>query len=81
MIKTLLYTVFPNPSANSINIESNIEIKKIVLSDLLGNILMEEAVNSKQHSVNKTLANGIYMMSVYGYHNELLSSQKITRLN
>jgi hypothetical protein len=73
--------VFPNPSASTINVESNVEIKKIVLSDLLGNMLSEEIVNSKKHTINKELANGIYMMSVYGQNNELLSSQKFIRLN
>lgn len=73
--------IYPNPSSDFINVESDIDMKKIIISDLLGNIIIDKTVNNKKHTIDDKLANGLFIMSIYGQNNELLSSQKITKLN
>ncbi len=53
--------VFPNPVSDQLHIQSNYEIKKVLITSILGKTLLE--TNSETISV-KELPNGIYNLSI-----------------
>jgi hypothetical protein len=73
--------VYPNPYTNVLNIESDLEIKKVILYDLLGNSIFEDKVSTKTYSFNKEIENGMYFIGVYGENNLFISLKKITKCN
>ena len=46
--KTVLVKILPNPISDKINITSDFKIKPLVIYDLLGKIILETKVNSKE---------------------------------
>ncbi|MFH0865003.1 MAG: M14 family zinc carboxypeptidase [Bacteroidota bacterium] len=64
------FSVFPNPSDGSLNIFMNsAEIKKIVITDLTGNIIYESALNTFHkksiHHIDMTMfSKGIYILNL-----------------
>ncbi len=58
--------IFPNPTADKVNIESNDKEIKIVLLDVLGNIIKEETLREEMKSVNLSdLSSGTYFLHVF----------------
>ncbi len=78
--KTVM-NVYPNPFSNSLNVECSKEMKRVVISDMLGNTLVDEHISSKNYSLNKKLEDGMFILSVYGENNEFLTSKKVTNCN
>lgn len=73
--------IYPNPYSDALNIESDLEIKKVILYDLLGNIVFEDIVSTKKYSFSKEIENGMYFIGVYGENNLFISLKKITKCN
>jgi len=59
-------SINPNPTNGTIVISSTTDIEKVEVTNLTGQILISESVNSKTHSLNlEALANGVYFVKVY----------------
>ena len=60
--KTTTFKLFPNPSNNKINIQSNTSINSVKIYDVLGNQVL---VTSETNTINiATLSKGIYFIAV-----------------
>jgi hypothetical protein len=60
--KTNNFKIFPNPSANFINIES--DYKELTITDLSGRICLEISLNQSKEIIDiSSLSNGIYLIS------------------
>jgi len=62
-----IVSVFPNPSNGVINIKSNSEINRILVTDITGKIVYEETkINSLDHSMNlDRLKTGVYFVKLF----------------
>lgn len=60
-------SIYPNPSSDLVNIISDIEITKIIVSDLTGRIIDSyNSENKKNYVVNvKNFTCGVYLFSIY----------------
>ena len=57
-------TIFPNPSRGVFNVQLN-ENSNVEVSDVLGNIILTDKVNSATYNLNlSTQAQGIYILKV-----------------
>lgn len=63
--------LYPNPSSSQLNIQpqNNIVFEKIIVSDLMGKIVIEQTQNTNQISVEK-LAKGVYFLNGYSDGNK-----------
>ncbi|NNF02536.1 MAG: T9SS type A sorting domain-containing protein [Bacteroidia bacterium] len=67
--------IYPNPTSDQINIETNEKITNIIIYDLRGNIVKQFSVSSKQYSVNvRSLASGKYFLQSISTKNNNVSS-------
>jgi hypothetical protein len=74
--------VYPMPFSDVVHVDSDVEMKQVVIYDLLGNSLIEQTVNAKTAIIsNDKLPNGIFLMHVYSHDGSLLSSKKIVKAN
>jgi uncharacterized repeat protein (TIGR03803 family) len=72
-------TIHPNPAYDLISITSSINISKIKLLSLTGQIVLSESVNSKQHHLQlQNFSNGIYFLEVQ-YTNGMKKTEKIVK--
>ncbi|MFA9213474.1 MAG: Ig-like domain-containing protein [Candidatus Methylacidiphilales bacterium] len=62
-INKIKIKVFPNPTQNIINIESEIEIKEFKISNLLGVVVDSGKIESNQKDI-QALANGVYFLEL-----------------
>ncbi len=67
--------IYPNPATDEIFVHATDNIKKIVITDLLGNILVEELNVDKKISVS-ILPNGLFMLTTFN-NKGLSSTQKL----
>lgn len=59
------FSIYPNPSKNTLTISSNNQIGKVVISDILGNTVYTENIKNNEQTVDLSLLNsGIYSISV-----------------
>jgi len=57
--------MYPNPATDKINISSNYEIRKLILTNQLGQVVLEQQANSNSIQVNASqLRKGIYFVKV-----------------
>jgi hypothetical protein len=62
---TILINLFPNPSSSKINIECEIEMKEIVVKDILGREIFSTDPNEKKIELDLTFLNeGIYFVGI-----------------
>lgn len=68
---------YPNPVEDHINIESEIIVKKIIISDLLGNSLMQKEVSEKAANISLIdFTSGYYLMKII----KADSSEEVVRI-
>lgn len=61
-----LISIFPNPAANELTVRGNSDIEKIEITNLTGQMILTEQVNSRNHKMNlENVANGVYFVKVY----------------
>jgi hypothetical protein len=58
--------IYPNPAQDILNIQSDVEINRVELVAVTGQVLISEPVGEKTHRLNvEGLANGVYFIKVY----------------
>ncbi len=57
-------TVFPNPASHEIFIEHDLEINKIIVCDMLGEMVLSQNGNNSTLNI-KDLKNGVYILKCY----------------
>ena len=63
----LSLSIYPNPATNTLNIESATKFSQLVISDVLGNVVIQQQVFNKAVSVDVSgLDRGIYFVRVEG---------------
>ncbi len=67
--------VFPNPASDEIHIQSNSEIRKVIMHDHLGRIILEDTSPS---IFVKDLPNGIYNLSI-SFENSIVNKKIIVQ--
>jgi hypothetical protein len=60
-LKTINVVVYPNPTTNSLNIDSDEKIKEVLIFDISGNLIHIETTS--EFSVEH-LTNGVYLLSI-----------------
>jgi len=65
-IKSALVELYPNPASNVLNIVSyNVEIEKINIYNLNGQLVLNKDVNNNQKTINiSSLESGIYIVDI-----------------
>jgi hypothetical protein len=74
-ISKVEYSIYPNPTTDRITLETSDAIKKITLSNGLGQVVYEG--NSKQISMSN-FSNGLYLMKV-AFENGCNVTEKIIK--
>jgi hypothetical protein len=60
-------SIYPNPANTYITVKGNENMQRVAVVDILGNVLVQENVQSTLHTVNLSdLSNGIYFVRVTG---------------
>ncbi|MEC4004733.1 T9SS type A sorting domain-containing protein [Flavobacterium sp. SUN052] len=73
------FTIFPNPTFNLINFNTEENMKSIVLFDILGKEVLNKEVNSNSNSVDISNFNsGLYFVKIY-FENGNINTQKIIK--
>lgn len=72
------FSVFPNPSSSLINFNTtNVEASKVVAYDLTGKMIVTELVEFGKAKMNVlSLSNGLYLYTVIGKNNQVLTTGK-----
>lgn len=77
-----IVNAYPNPTKGIINIESAVSINnnvKVQILNLLGQILLEENIDTSQHTFNiQNFTNGLYFLKIF-IEGKLISTQKIIK--
>jgi len=61
------FEIYPNPTNSILNITATENIKKIILYNSLGQIVLEKQINANESKMNiEKLSNGIYILKTYG---------------
>jgi hypothetical protein len=74
-------SLFPNPATTELFIRDKNNLLNstfVVITDMLGKSLLSERIIENKIDISK-LENGIYLVSLYSEHQELLSQQKLTK--
>jgi hypothetical protein len=72
------FSVFPNPSSSFVNFNtSNTEASKVIAYDLTGKMVVTELVEFGKAKMNvHSLTNGLYLFTVIGKNNQVLTTGK-----
>ncbi|MBL6663580.1 MAG: carboxylesterase family protein [Flavobacteriales bacterium] len=69
-----LFSVYPNPCQNYLNIENLNRVNSVVVVDMLGNIVLESQINSGMNQINThALSQGVYFI----YSTEEISEKQL----
>jgi hypothetical protein len=72
--------IYPNPTANIINIKTTININSLVVYNMIGNLVMTRNVSSNSHTFDVTsLRNGVYFISLNFNDGSVLNSRFIKK--
>lgn len=71
------FSLYPNPSFGNFKIESDIIIKRIRIINLLGAMVYQSEINSKDSVIDTTLDAGIYSLSVTNEKNQSITKKLI----
>ena len=71
-------SVFPNPSSSFVNFNTtNVEATKVIAYDLTGKMVVTELIEFGKAKMNvHTLSNGLYLYTVIGKNNQVLTTGK-----
>ncbi len=70
--------MYPNPAKNVVNFKSNETIKKIVIINLQGRIIAENAYNKQTKTLNIcNLSKGTYFIKLYAENNKKMTDKLI----
>jgi len=59
------FNLYPNPTTSILNFKSSIQVEKIVIYNMLGQLVQEEKVNALEGTINiEKLAQGTYLVKV-----------------
>jgi len=59
------FTFFPNPAQNTLNISAQTEVQKIILVNLVGQIVLEKQIDATNSQIDMSrLTSGVYLMQV-----------------
>lgn len=65
------FRIYPNPSQGQFNIESNVQLDRIIVLDLLGNALLNVAPNTVNTAIQLSKqAKGVYLVKLISGENE-----------
>jgi hypothetical protein len=70
--------VYPNPTSESIIIESDSKIGKITLSNIFGSIVLKQGLTSNIINLSDSKA-GVYMLQVFDKKGGLIAVEKIIK--
>lgn len=77
--ETVKIAVFPNPATEFIGISNDDNVSKMVIFNLVGREVRSfEAEKGKTYAVSD-LADGMYLVQVYGTNNKLLTTQRLQK--
>ncbi len=83
--KQIDFIVYPNPVQNSININAEENINKIVVTSMLGKKMIVKSANSNSTVLNTaSLKSGVYVVNVYtnkGVGTKLIVKEILTHSN
>ena len=72
--------IYPNPTANIINIKTPININSLVVYNMIGNLVMTRNVSSNSHTFDVTsLRNGVYFISLNFNDGSVLNSRFVKK--
>ena len=58
-------SIYPNPTTNFLNFKSTVQVEKILIYNMLGQLVQEEKVNALEGTINiENLAQGTYIVKV-----------------
>jgi len=74
--------VYPNPSNGifAVDIDPSLNICKIIISDLLGNIILQQKVNNQTELSIDKVPNGIYLLSFIAKNGRVINRKIISSL-
>ncbi len=73
-------SIFPNPTRNKFNVESNVKIKEIRLIDLSGQVITDIAVDDLTSVINVSgFRPGVYFMEIHTKENVITKRVQITQ--
>lgn len=76
---SIIITIYPNPTSDYINIQTNSTIKEVKIYDLNGRLKSEKTFNSENYNVDiRDLSSGFYLLQVYD-ENERITTKKILK--
>lgn len=71
------FAIYPNPTSRLLNIKSTIEIQKVELVTVTGQLVMAEQATNNAHVMDMSkLANGVYFLNLYK-DNKVVGRQRI----
>jgi hypothetical protein len=73
--------IYPNPSANFVNIKSGIaEINKIIILNSLGQVIESKILSGQENVFNvQNLSTGIYFFKIFGAEGKLLKTERFIK--
>lgn len=72
-----IISVFPNPAINEININSSVELQKVELYDVSGQLLLVEKTKENLHSISlANFSSGVCFLKLYN-DNQLIKNEKL----
>jgi hypothetical protein len=75
----LSVSIFPNPTTDYFKIDSNRDIQKVVVFNLIGReIRTFDAVEETKYNVGD-LPNGMYLIQLLGQNNKILTTQRLQK--
>ncbi|MBL6657964.1 MAG: T9SS type A sorting domain-containing protein [Flavobacteriales bacterium] len=71
--------IYPNPTTEVLNIDSDVEFDRIVIFDNFGRKVMQSKIRDLQSKIStKVLTNGLYYLQIFN-QSSLLSSEKVIK--
>lgn len=77
----IIFNVYPNPTQGVVHVEvSNDQISEIILIDITGAVLLQEAITESTKDIDLSLyPNGMYFIHALGRNGQRLSTSKVLR--
>lgn len=73
-------SIFPNPTTSEITVNSNVELQKIELYDISGQLLLVEKSKENKQTINlNSFSNGVYFLKLYN-NERLIKNEKLVIL-
>ena len=74
-----MFITYPNPTKNTINFQSNITLKNVIITDLQGRIILKKSINDNLSINVSNIKNGVYFINLYDKNNTLIKTKKIIK--